>query len=82
MYLLMTYNITSFHPFGEYAYSLDSTHQNAYGLSAKHYHMFNMTAFLDGALDVLSRTIKRVYAMDGVYSGFAGAKTCLLRNLG
>ncbi len=104
MNIFNTYNHPGIHSLGESAYSLYSSHQNAYGLTAKRYHMVNMTTFLIGALDVLSRIhaaypyaaplrgelrpcksailpicLKRVYNMDGVYSGFAGAKTCLLR---
>ncbi len=66
MYILMTDSDTGFYQIGGHACSLYCTHQNAYGLPAKHSHMFNMAAFLGGALDILIRTLKRA----------------LLRNLG
>ncbi|MCZ6805058.1 MAG: hypothetical protein O7D86_14345 [Proteobacteria bacterium] len=66
---------------GEYAYSLYSTRQNAYRLPAKNCHRVAMTEFLGGALNILVHTLKRVITMDGEYSAFAGAKSCLLQNL-
>jgi len=70
------------HLSGEHAYSFYSTPQNAYRLPAIHRHRMAIMELLDGALNILVCTLKRVITMDGAYATFAGAKSWLLRNLG
>ena len=67
---------------GEPAYSFDCTFFRLICLTAKALCRITMRAFLVGATEPKERTLKRVNAMDGVYSAFAGAKSCQLRFLG
>ncbi len=64
---------------GEFAYSFNCTFVRLICLTAKILRSITMQEFLVGATEPDKRTLKRVDAMDGVYSAFAGAKSYQLR---